>query len=137
MYITGFVVVDGDECILAAADADCNIVVFDRFLSCIPRRHSREMGTVMRFCRVRMNRRFNYIRLIAERASQHYASNGTPNISQLVLACTPDFSVGLCERGLLDPCLEAILTKIEVNVGGESGLQWAIEHLGNPTTAKF
>lgn len=82
----------------------------------------------MRFARLRLEKRHNYIRKCAEAATQMYITNDKPNVSGIVLAGSAEFKAKLNASELFDPRLAAIVTKIvDVSYGGENGFNQAIE----------
>lgn len=57
----------------------------------------------MRFARLRMEKRHNYVRKVAEVAVQLFITNDKPNISGLVLAGSADFKTELSQSDMFDP----------------------------------
>lgn len=50
-----------------------------------------------------MEKRHNYVRKVAEVATQLFISNDKPNIAGLILAGSADFKTELCQSDLFDP----------------------------------
>ena len=57
----------------------------------------------MRFARLRMEKRHNYVRKVAEVAVQLYITNDKPNVAGLVLAGSADFKTELSQSDMFDP----------------------------------
>ena len=57
----------------------------------------------MRFARLRMEKRHNYVRKVAETAVQMYITNDKPNVAGLVLAGSADFKTELSQSDMFDP----------------------------------
>lgn len=57
----------------------------------------------MRFARLRMEKRHNYVRKVAEVATQLYITNDKPNIAGLILAGSADFKTELSQSDMFDP----------------------------------
>lgn len=57
----------------------------------------------MRFARLRMEKRHNYVRKVAEVAVQLFITNDRPNISGLILAGSADFKTELSQSDMFDP----------------------------------
>lgn len=109
----------------------------------------------MRFARLRMEKRHNYVRKVAEVAVQLFITNDRPNVAGLVLAGSADFKTELSQSDMFDPVsylhlklvklyssqpfffnhsfyslqrLQAKVLKIvDVSYGGENGFNQAIE----------
>ena len=60
----------------------------------------------MRFARLRMEKRHNYVRKVAEVAVQLYITNDKPNVAGLVLAGSADFKTELSQSDMFDPVSE-------------------------------
>ena len=60
----------------------------------------------MRFARLRMEKRHNYVRKVAETAVQLFVSNDKVNVAGMVLAGSADFKTELSQSDMFDPvCL--------------------------------
>ena len=82
----------------------------------------------MRFARLRMEKRHNYVRKVAETAVTLFITNDKPNISGLILAGSADFKTELSQSDMFDPRLQAKVIKlVDVSYGGENGFNQAIE----------
>lgn len=82
----------------------------------------------MRFARLRMEKRHNYVRKVAELAVQMFITADKPNVSGLVLAGSADFKSELHTSDMFDQRLARIVIKtVDVSYGGEIGFNQAIE----------
>ncbi|KRY40307.1 Eukaryotic peptide chain release factor subunit 1 [Trichinella spiralis] len=89
---------------------------------------SRGGQSALRFARLRLEKRHNYVRKVAETAVQMFITNDKVNISGLVLAGSADFKSELGQSDMLDQRLQAKILKIvDVSYGGENGFNQAIE----------
>jgi len=79
-----------------------------------------------------LEKRHNYLRKVAETATQLFVPDGTvPNIKGLVLAGSAEFKTELSRSDLFDPRLKKIVIKmVDVSYGGENGFNQAIELSG-------
>lgn len=68
--------------------------------------------SALRFARLRMEKRHNYVRKVAEVAVQLFISNDKPNIAGLVLAGSADFKTELSQSDMFDPVSEFITVLI-------------------------
>ena len=59
--------------------------------------------SALRFARLRMEKRHNYVRKVAETAVQLFIANDRPNIAGLVLAGSADFKTELSQSDMFDP----------------------------------
>lgn len=59
--------------------------------------------SALRFARLRMEKRHNYVRKVAEVATQLYITNDKPNIAGLILAGSADFKTELSQSDMFDP----------------------------------
>ena len=57
----------------------------------------------MRFARLRLEKRHNYVRKVAEVAVTLFISNDRPNVAGLVLAGSADFKTELSQSDMFDP----------------------------------
>lgn len=84
----------------------------------------------MRFARLRMEKRHNYVRKTAELSTQFFINPQTsqPNVAGLILAGSADFKTELSQSDMFDPRLQAkIINVVDVSYGGENGFNQAIE----------
>lgn len=58
--------------------------------------------SALRFARLRMEKRHNYIRKVAETTTQLFISNDRPNVSGLILAGSADFKTELSQSDMFD-----------------------------------
>lgn len=58
--------------------------------------------SALRFARLRMEKRHNYVRKVAEVATQLFITNDKPNISGLILAGSADFKTELAQSDMFD-----------------------------------
>ncbi len=104
--------------------------VLHKFSVDLPKKHGRGGQSALRFARLRMEKRHNYVRKTAELATQFYinAATSQPNVSGLILAGSADFKTELSQSDMFDPRLQAkILNVVDVSYGGENGFNQAIE----------
>jgi len=93
-----------------------------------PKKHGRGGQSALRFARLRMEKRHNYVRKVAETAVQLFISNDKPNISGMIMAGSADFKTELSQSDMFDPRLQGKIIKlVDVSYGGENGFNQAIE----------
>lgn len=104
--------------------------ILHKFTVDLPKKHGRGGQSALRFARLRMEKRHNYVRKTAELATQFFINPATsqPNVSGLILAGSADFKTELSQSDMFDPRLQAkILNVVDVSYGGENGFNQAIE----------
>ena len=80
--------------------------VLHKFTVDLPKKHGRGGQSALRFARLRMEKRHNYVRKVAETAVQMFISNDKPNISGMILAGSADFKTELSQSDMFDPRLQ-------------------------------
>lgn len=95
----------------------------------LPPKHRRGGQSSNRFANIRIEKRHNYLRKVAEAARECFLGNNERcNVHGLVIAGSADLKVELGESALFDPRLRACIIKyVDVSYGGEMGLHQAIE----------
>jgi len=124
----GFIVMDGNGCLYGTVQGS-NREVLHKFSVDLPKKHGRGGQSALRFARLRLEKRHNYVRKVAELATQLYVTDGCrPNVQGLVLAGSADFKSELMRSDLFDMRLSKIVIKmVDVSYGGENGFNQAIE----------
>jgi len=123
----GFIVMDGNGALFGTLQGNTRDVLH-KFTVDLPKKHGRGGQSALRFARLRMEKRHNYVRKVAEEAVRLFIANDRPNISGLILAGSADFKTELSQSDMFDPRLQAKIIKlVDVSYGGENGFNQAIE----------
>ena len=124
----GFIVMDGNGCLYGTVQGS-NREVLHKFSVDLPKKHGRGGQSALRFARLRLEKRHNYVRKVAELATTLFITDGQrANVQGIVLAGSADFKNELMRSDLFDPRLGKIVIKIvDVSYGGENGFNQAIE----------
>ncbi|CAH8606698.1 unnamed protein product [Dicrocoelium dendriticum] len=123
----GFIVVDGNGALFGTLSGNTREVLH-KFTVDLPKKHGRGGQSALRFARLRMEKRHNYVRKVAETATQLFITNDKPNIEGLVLAGIADFKSELGQSDMFDQRLQAKLIKtVDISYGGENGFNQAID----------
>jgi peptide chain release factor subunit 1 len=118
---------DGNGCLYGTLCGNTRTVLH-KFTVDLPKKHGRGGQSSVRFARLRMEKRHNYVRKVAELATQMFISNDRPNCVGLVLAGSAEFKLKLSQSDMFDPRLVAVIVKIvDVSYGSENGFNQAIE----------
>jgi len=104
--------------------------VLHKFSVDLPKKHGRGGQSALRFARLRLEKRHNYIRKVGELATQFFITGDRPHIKGLIIAGSAELKSDLTTNAdLFDPRLAAILIPplLDVSYGGEPGFNQAIE----------
>eukprot|EP01112_Ceratiomyxa_fruticulosa_P022560 TRINITY_DN829_c0_g3_i1.p1 TRINITY_DN829_c0_g3~~TRINITY_DN829_c0_g3_i1.p1 ORF type:complete len:519 (+),score=113.82 TRINITY_DN829_c0_g3_i1:214-1557(+) len=123
----GFIVIDGNGSLFGTLSGNTRLVLH-RITVDLPKKHGRGGQSALRFARLRLEKRHNYVRKVAELAVQFFISNDRPNVSGLIVAGSADFKSELSASDMFDQRLRAVILKIvDVSYGGDNGFNQAIE----------
>ena len=123
----GFIVMDGNGALFGTLQGNTRDVLA-KFTVDLPKKHGRGGQSSVRFARLRMEKRHNYVRKVAETSVTCFISNDKVNVCGLVLAGSADFKTELGQSDMFDQRLQAkILKVVDVSYGGENGFNQAIE----------
>jgi len=124
----GFIIMDGNGSLYGSLQGS-NREILHKFSVDLPKKHGRGGQSALRFARLRLEKRHNYVRKVAELATQLFISDGQrPNVQGIVLAGSADFKAELMRSDLFDMRLSKIVIKmVDVSYGGENGFNQAIE----------
>merc|ERR1711970_1549914 len=123
----GFIVMDGNGALFGTLCGNTRDVLH-KFTVALPKKHGRGGQSALRFARLRMEKRHNYVRKVAEVAVQLFVTNDKANCAGLVLAGSADFKTELNGSDMFDSRLQAKIIKlVDISYGGENGFNQAIE----------
>ncbi|EIE18244.1 eukaryotic release factor 1 [Coccomyxa subellipsoidea C-169] len=123
----GFIVMDGNGSLFGTLSGNTREVMH-KFTVDLPKKHGRGGQSALRFARLRLEKRHNYVRKVAETAVQFFISGDRPNVAGLVLAGSAEFKTELSDSDMFDQRLKAaVLAVVDVSYGGENGFNQAIE----------
>jgi peptide chain release factor subunit 1 len=107
----GFIVMDGHGSLYGTLSGN-HREILHKFTVDLPKKHGRGGQSALRFARLRLEKRHNYVRKVAEIAVQHFITNDRPNVAGLVLAGSADFKTELSQSDMFDQRLQAIIMAI-------------------------
>lgn len=126
-YKFGFIVLDGHGALFAVLSGNSKEIKQNISVD-LPKKHGRGGQSSVRFARLRLEKRHNYLKKVSEIATQVFISANRPNIHGLILAGCADFKSDLYQADFFDQRLKAKVAKmLDVAYGGENGLNQAIE----------
>jgi hypothetical protein len=98
----GFIVLDGNGALFGTLQGNSREVI-TKFSVDLPKKHGRGGQSALRFARLRMEKRHNYLRKVAETAVQCFIADDKVNVSGLILAGLADFKTELHQSDMFDP----------------------------------
>lgn len=123
----GFIVMDGNGCLYGTLQGNTRDVLH-KFTVDLPKKHGRGGQSALRFARLRLEKRHNYVRKCAEMAVQFFITDNKCNVAGLVLAGSADFKTELLQSDLFDPRLaKQVIKTVDVSYGMDPGFNQAIE----------
>merc|ERR1712003_250918 len=97
----GFVVMDGNGSLFGTLSGNHREILHKVSVD-LPKKHGRGGQSALRFARLRLEKRHNYVRKVAELATQFFITNDKPNVAGLVLAGSADFKSELQTSDMFD-----------------------------------
>jgi len=123
----GFIIMDGNGSLFGTV-AGNHREILHKFSVDLPKKHGRGGQSALRFARLRLEKRQNYVRKVAETAGQMFLSNDKCNVAGIILAGSADFKNVLYDSEVFDQRLVAkVIKTVDVSYGGENGFNQAIE----------
>jgi len=125
----GFIVFDGAGALYGTLCGNTKEVLY-KFSVDLPKKHGRGGQSALRFARLRLEKRHNYLRKVAELSVVHFIDSQTsrPNVSGLILAGLAEFKLDLNQSDMFDQRLAKIVIKtVDTSYGFENGFNQAIE----------
>jgi peptide chain release factor subunit 1 len=123
----GFIIMDGMGCLYGTVTGNTREVLH-KFSVDLPKKHGRGGQSSVRFARLRVEKRHNYMRKTAEMAVNLFVPDGqVPFVKGIVLGGAAELKNELVTSGLLDQRLVSIIVKsVDTSYGGENGFNQAI-----------
>ena len=123
----GFIIMDGNGSLFGTLAGNTREVL-SKFSVDLPKKHGRGGQSALRFARLRLEKRANYLKKVAEIANLTFISNDKINVTGIILAGSAEFKNDLHQSKLFDPRLvEKVIKVVDVSYGGENGFNQAIE----------
>jgi peptide chain release factor subunit 1 len=125
----GFIVMDGNGSLFGTLSGNTREILY-KFSVDLPKKHGRGGQSALRFARLRLEKRHNYLRKVAELAVTYFInpSDSRPNVAGLILAGLADFKNDLAQSDMFDQRLAKLVVKtVDTSYGFENGFNQAIE----------
>ncbi|CAE8593777.1 unnamed protein product, partial [Polarella glacialis] len=98
----GFIIMDGNGSLYGVIEGNRREVLH-KFGVELPKKHGRGGQSALRFARLRLEKRANYVRKVSEIATQIFIPNGRqPSVQGLIIAGSADFKTELTTSALFD-----------------------------------
>lgn len=104
----GFIIMDGSGTLFGTLSGNTREVLH-KFSVELPKKHGRGGQSALRFARLRVEKRHNYVRKVAETAVQLFITNDKVNVEGLILAGLADFKTDLSQSGMFDPVRSVLI----------------------------
>jgi peptide chain release factor subunit 1 len=123
----GFIIMNGNGSLFATLNGNHREILHKMSVE-LPKKHGRGGQSALRFARLRLEKRHNYVTKVAEMAAQVFITNDKVNVVGLIVAGSAEFKTVLVEAERFDQRLAAkVIGVYDVSYGGENGLNQAIE----------
>tara|TARA_B110000208_G_scaffold51271_1_gene67340 strand:- start:365 stop:1717 length:1353 start_codon:yes stop_codon:yes gene_type:complete len=123
----GFIILDGNGALYGTVYGN-EQKILHKFDVSLPKKHRKGGQSALRFARLRMEARNNYIRKVAEFTTHYFIEDDKPNIKGLIIAGNSDFKNQLIKSQYFDPRLnKVILSILDISYGGQNGFNQALE----------
>lgn len=121
----GFIIVDGNGAQFSTLSGNVKTVRHE-FAVDLPKKHNKGGQSAVRFGRLRIEKRNNYMTKLCEESTRHFITNDKPNVDGLIVAGSAEFKTKLANTfdSRLKPKVLAIL---DIAYGGDIGFNQAIE----------
>jgi peptide subunit release factor 1 (eRF1) len=111
----GFIVMDGNGCLFGTVFGNTREVIHKLSVE-LPKKHGRGGQSALRFARLRLEKRHNYLAKVAELCTQLFVTENRINVTGLVLAGSAEFKNDLQESDLFDPRLKSKVPSARVRL---------------------
>jgi len=123
----GFIIMDGNGTLFGTLAGNTREIIHKISVE-LPKKHGRGGQSAMRFARLRLEKRHNYVVKVAELANSLFLTNDRINVTGLILAGSADFKNVLSANDVFDGRLTCkIISIVDIAYGGENGFNQAIE----------
>ena len=122
----GFIIVSGGDFLTAIVENDNKTILHTLSLE-LPKKHSKGGQSSVRFARLRIEAKHNYLTKISEITTNCFITNNLPNVNALIVAGPSNLKNELIEHTNFDQRLKPIINKVvDISYGMENGLNECI-----------
>jgi len=124
--VFGFIIIDGHGVLFGRVQGSSRHVLH-KFSVELPKKHSRGGQSALRFARLRLEKRLNYIRKVAELSASWFLKNNLPLVRGLVVGGCALLKHDLVTDKMFPPPLRnLIVSEVDLSYGGQRGFHDAI-----------
>merc|ERR1719498_2246319 len=122
----GFIIVDGNGALFATLQGNVRTIL-QKISVELPKKHGRGGQSANRFARIREEKRLNYVKKVAQLASQNFIGpDAMPKVKGIVMAGSADFKTVIGQSDAFDKRLQSIvIATYDIQYGFEDGLNHA------------
>lgn len=125
--VYGYIIIDGNGFLLGSLSGNNRNVLYKTTVD-LPKKMSKGGQSAQRFGRIRLEKRQQYTKKVAEKVIHTFITDNRPNVKALFIAGSADFKKDLYDIDTFDPRLKKIvLNLIDISYGMENGFNQAIE----------
>jgi peptide chain release factor subunit 1 len=124
----GFIIIDGKGVLFGTLRGTRKEILYKLAVD-LPKKHGRGGQSALRFARMRIEKRYNFLKKVVELSNQYFINEqGKINVIGLILAGSADFKNELSGLEIFDLRLQSkIIQVLDIAYGGESGFNQAID----------
>mmetsp|Transcript_43840 Transcript_43840/g.89555 ORF Transcript_43840/g.89555 Transcript_43840/m.89555 type:complete len:287 (-) Transcript_43840:252-1112(-) len=124
----GFIIIDGKGVLIGLLQGNRKEVLYKTSVD-LPKKHGRGGQSAVRFGRLRMEKRNNFLKKVAEASVSHFISEDQKiEVSGIILGGSADFKNDLNVSEMFDNRLRnKVLQIVDISYGGEAGFNQAVE----------
>lgn len=123
----GFIIIDGNGILLATVCGNQKNTVFSTTVD-LPKKHGRGGQSAVRFARLRLEARHNYLMKSNEQVKKAFTKDNVPTVKGIILAGSADLKIKLTNLESFPYTLKPkILGLFDITYGQKNGLSQAIE----------
>jgi peptide chain release factor subunit 1 len=119
--VYGFVIIDGNGCLIGKLSGNVREVLH-HFDVDLPKKHGRGGQSALRFARLRIEKRHNYVRKVSEEVNRIFLALKPAGV---ILAGIADLKKELVDSNLISPLIN-VISQVDISYGGLRGFDEAI-----------
>lgn len=123
----GFIIIGGEKLLFGVLAGATRSILLDTEVD-LPKKHNKGGQSSVRFARLRLEKRHNYLRKIGETATLKFLNDNKPNVKGIIVAGFAELKTEFMDSQFFDPRLKAITLKVvDISNGGSDGFNQAID----------
>lgn len=123
----GFIIIDGNGTLFATISGNVKNILHSYSVD-LPKKHGKGGQSALRFARLRLEARHNYLSKVNEMVKKYFTKNNVTTVAGLIIAGSADLKHKLVEADSFPKVLrKKIINFIDICYGGTNGLNQAIK----------